>query len=285
MVCIMGLMFGCATRYVCDDGTTSTSPEKCQTNNLTESTNTQQTNPTNTQQTKPTNTQQTDPTNTQQTDPTTTPKNDDPIIKLENKPQILPQPEQKEEIKEKTMTAKAVELLEKHEKIESYYYYLDSGTSQGKEIWVKGDLIKTKRASSSYTPAERVDAVFIDRSKQTTTGYCYLAETDSDCLDERRGKTFDLNFKEENIVTPLDLIKSIKYAEIISEEMLEGRTLKLIQTDDNKKFWLDSFSGIVMKYQKIKPLEVGEEVLEEHTYTEVAINTLTTDDVNIPVEE
>ena len=183
---------------------------------------------------------------------------------------------------EKKMTSKVSELLSKYEKVKSYSYFQDSGTYNGFEVWIKGNKIKKKYAADYYKPDERMDVVFIDRDEKTAYGYCYVAKADSDCVDERMGKAFKMSFDDENIVAPIDLVKKIKYAKFINDEMLESRTLAVIKTDDDHKYWVEQYYGIPMKQQKVKSVDDQEEVLEEHTFTEMKFNSVSAEEVTLP---
>ncbi|MBT5021346.1 hypothetical protein HOK51_00960 [Candidatus Woesearchaeota archaeon] len=175
-------------------------------------------------------------------------------------------------------------LLEKHTKIKSYHYFKDSGTSKGYEVWVKGNKLKKRLSPDSYLPANRVDVVFIDRDKKTAYGYCYDTAAETDCIDERMGKAFKLSFTKENVETPLDILDSINYIEEIGEDMFQDRNTVIVQTDDNFKYWFDTYYGLIMKQQKLEETDDGFEVIEEHTFTDVYFNGLNSKEVSLPDE-
>ncbi len=182
------------------------------------------------------------------------------------------------------MTKEVEELLEKHKTITSVHYTQDSGTYDSREVWVKGSLIKkTVRLPRVYdNPAENYDVVYVDRSQKKAYSYCSSLETVK-CPAEYRGFAYELGYNEQNIITPFDIFKDVDYAEKTGTSTFDNRKCTIIQytnKDGNKeKLYLDNYFGFILK-QEI--LDSDDELIEKHTFTRVAVDTLKDQDVNLP---
>ncbi|MBW2963176.1 hypothetical protein KY306_00165 [Candidatus Woesearchaeota archaeon] len=182
------------------------------------------------------------------------------------------------------MTKEVKELLEKHKTITSVNYNEDSGTYDAREVWIKGSLIKkTARLPRTYdNPAENYDTVYIDRSQQKAYGYCTSLDV-AKCPAEYRGFAYELSYSEHNILTPFDIYKDVDYAEKTGTSTVDNRKSTIIQytnKDGNKeKLFIDNYFGFILK-QEI--YDSNDEILEKHTFTQVAFDNLKDQDVNLP---
>lgn len=182
------------------------------------------------------------------------------------------------------MTKEVSELLEKYKTVTSVKYTQDSGTYDTREVWVKGSKIKkTVDLPKRYTdPAENYDTVYIDRSQQKAYGYCASSET-LKCPKEYRGFAYELDYEEQNIITPFDILKNVDYAVKTGTTTIDNRRSTIIEyaNDNNnkEKLYLDNYYGFVLK-QEI--FDSNDEVVEKHTFTRVAFNDVEDQDVNLP---
>ncbi|MFC1801443.1 hypothetical protein ACFLZB_03185 [Nanoarchaeota archaeon] len=210
-------------------------------------------------------------------DETTTQDNEDITVKQSSDPKPTPQPTQQ-------MDSEIQELLDAHTDFNSVEFIKDSGTYNTQEIFVKGNkYTKSVERPGRYSdPSENYDTVYIDRDAQTAYGYC--ADKDKNkCPLEYRGSAYELDFDEEDIVLPLDLYDRITYAEKAGSETIENRKMTIIEftnSDGNReRMSIGQFYGFIFK-QEI--FDDNDEVIERHTFTNVAFNTLDIEDVSLP---
>ena len=135
------------------------------------------------------------------------------------------------------------------------------------EFYVKGDKIKYILQPGYKTADVDNDAyntVYIDKKAKTAKGYCDARN----CIV--KGKKADLNYDNSYILTPLDWLKNIDYAEKTGEELIEARNTLKVSTSDNKTIWIDTFFGL--------PLRV-ESSGNTYKFQGIAINGVKDDDV------
>lgn len=182
-----------------------------------------------------------------------------------------------------TMSQEVKDLLEKHNNIKSYSFIKDIGTDHI-EFSVRGDkYTKEVQRPSKYTdPAENYDTVFIDRDAETAYAYC--ADVSSvKCPLENRKDAYELEFEQQDVILPLDLLTGIQDAVVVGQEDIDERHTTIIQfTNSNgqkEKLWLGKFYGFVFQ-QNI--YNEDDEIIESHSFTKAAFNNLKDSDVSLP---
>jgi|GEM_PF-4699521 len=182
------------------------------------------------------------------------------------------------------MTKEVKELLEKHKTIESVQYTQDSGTYDTQDVFIKGSKIKkTVKLPKRYDdPAENFDTVYIDRSQQKAYGYCTSLDA-AKCDPEYRNFAYELDYNEQNILTPFEIFKNIDYAEKTGTSTVDNRKCTIVQytnqDGDKEKLFIDNYFGFILK-QEI--YDNNDELIEKHTFTQVAFDNLKDQDVNLP---
>jgi len=181
------------------------------------------------------------------------------------------------------MSDEVRELLELSEKIESAEFTKDSGTTNAQLLAVKGSKYTKKvKLPTSYTdPSENYDTVYIDRAEKIAYGYC-ADESKVKCPEEYRDQAYILNFEEEDVTLPFDLIEDVAYAEKKGTITMDSRQIKLIEfTNDQgytEKLGLDDYFGFVY----LQEIHDEDKLIEKHTFTDVIFNKLKDEDVSLP---
>ena len=173
------------------------------------------------------------------------------------------------------------ELLEKHRSVTSLHYVLDDGTPSAVIVWLKGDKLKKEIFRTRLGLETYYELVYVDRAAKTAYTHCAAA---AGCAAEHRDKAIPLNFAAENaVLTPFDLLKDVTSAEKIGTERFDERSTIIIQfTNEDghrEQLLVDSFFGVPLQ-QRIYGDD--DEVLEKHTFTKVAFNSLKEADVTLP---
>ncbi len=163
------------------------------------------------------------------------------------------EPEEVEEIEEveeqKEMTPEVRELLEVADtKVKSLRYSYKGPETEDffYDFFVKGNNVKYN-LDPTYkvidVDDDAYDTVYLDKELKTAQAYC----------DHRscraKGKKADLNYDEANILTPLDWLAKVEFAEKVGEELIEGRydTWKL--STNQGTMWIDNFYGIPLQVE------------------------------------
>lgn len=189
---------------------------------------------------------------------------------------VIPSPTQQ-------MTAEVKALLELHKNIKSVRFIKDAGANP-QTFYVKGEKFKkTVTPPSRYTdPSDNYDVVYVDRAAQKAYAYCSNSNT-LKCPLEYRNESYELDFQSEDTILPLDLFERFTYAEKVGKENVDDRQTTIIQftnpAGQKEKFWLDSFFGFVFR-QAI--YDANDQVIESHTFSNVAFDSLTDSDVSLP---
>lgn len=178
------------------------------------------------------------------------------------------------------LTKEVKDLLAKHLKAQSMKTVIDDGTPNALTIIVKGDKIrKITNVPRVYNKETFVNEIYVDRAAKTAYGVC----TDNfACPIERQKKAYPRDFASDDIVTPLDIIRKVTYAEKVGAEKFDNRETVIVEytnADGNReRLWLETYRGVPLQ-QRI--FDDGKEI-EKHTFTESAFDTYSDADVSLP---
>jgi uncharacterized protein YcfL len=179
----------------------------------------------------------------------------------------------------------AKELLNKHKNVKSIDYTFDGGSEKTIEVAVKGDKILKRVPSTQYTGDSTLgsyyNAIYLDRSSRTAYTHCRVSGT---CEPEHQDKALQLDFAKQNVITPIDIISKVTSASIIAEQQFNRRETTIIEYMNNggrrEQLWVDSFFGVPLQ-QKIFGSTDDADIIEEHTFTSMAFNSLKDSDVTL----
>lgn len=132
---------------------------------------------------------------------------------------------------------------------------------------------------SAYRPENRITNVYLDKTAQTAVGYCEL-EQEYNCVNQSVPRP--ASYSEWSIPWPEQWMNYIPAsAEARGSEQISDRTTTKVtfQKDGSDwEIWLDSYSGLPVRvYEK----QDGE-LVDEHHYRDLGINTVTEDQVTPP---
>jgi hypothetical protein len=202
-----------------------------------------------------------------------------PVVAVQPVPGENPVEMVVEEEVQKELPNQLQELLSKHETIQSVKYVMDDGTSNAVTVSLKGDKIKKNVFRARFGLESYYDTIYVDRDALTAYTHCV---TLYDCADEHKNKGIQLNFDEEDVLTPIQIIKSITIAEKVGTERFDGRDTIMIEftnaAGNREVLWIDTFFGMPLQQRIFN----GEVLLEKHTFTEVGFNRIKEADVTLP---
>ena len=202
---------------------------------------------------------------------------DDTPREVDNGDEVAPSPPQKEP------TAEVKELLEKHNPLKSVQYLMDTGLANTFTVYLRGDKLKKEITRSRYEAitADFVyyNTVYVDRVARTAYTHCIF---DQLCPALIRDQALVLDFEDEDIITPIQIIEGVTYAEKVGQERFDNRDTIILEytNDDGKRerLWVETFFGLPLQ-QRIYD---GDEVAERRTFTRVSFNSVKDDDVTLP---
>jgi len=174
------------------------------------------------------------------------------------------------------MSEELNDLISKSDNIGSMQYAYDKFVLKGEnifiEFYVKGGKIKQVHSlrSGEYVDGTRYDTVYIDVSVKIVEAYC---EDEEKC-----GYTdqISVNYDDFIIDTPLDLLNSIEYGEIVGSEIFDNKNCILVDSADGKRIWIWDYNGIPIKYAVYNS---DDEVIEKVEYLSMVVNQLKDRDV------
>jgi len=177
------------------------------------------------------------------------------VVSETSKTKIIEEEQEVVEIEEETIievnveeTAEVKELLSiADKKVEgiSYKYRGPETNEFFYEFFVKGNNVKyiiDPTYKDPHLDDDAYDAVYIDNQLKTALGYC----DDRKC--RIKGNKEVLDYDEVHILTPLDWLNSIEFAEKLGEELIGKRSTWKLSTN-NFTIWVDSFFGVPLKVE------------------------------------
>jgi len=170
----------------------------------------------------------------------------------------------------KEVSPEIVDLLNiADEKVKSLKYdYKGPETAEAfYTFYIKGNLIKyTFEPTSKFIDAydDAYDTIYFNKDDKTAMGYC----DNKKC--KVKGKKADLSYDEVYILTSLDWLDEIKFAEKIGEQLIDKRNTWKLSTEEFT-IWIDTFFGVPMQ------VESGDNIIQ---FKKMDFKNLKDEDVN-----
>lgn len=188
----------------------------------------------------------------------------------------------------KVTDSKLQSLLEKQEKVNSYSFYYSTSENWNlirDQYLIKGDIVKVKLFEVNQWDKDYFDSVYLNMKTKTAKAFCENRDQDR-CKDKDR--EFAVNYEDFIIVTPLEWLNSITPdAEIVSSESFDERMSAVVEykRDDGTmvRIWVDKFAGIPVRI--LVYMDEVENVLEQYSFRDLTINTLTRKDMEHQFDE
>ena len=191
---------------------------------------------------------------------------------------------------DKEMSDELKALIAKTGKVKSLAYFYEDGTNAF-QAYVKDNKMKIEFTDRKPVKNEKgetlYDTAYLDLNTKTVEVYCERYWSCRDIVEDEDEEVEGVaTFNDFITQTPIDLIKSINYAEINpngGQMMDDGKNAILVEytdTDGNLvKIWLWEFRGIPLLYQKFKKTGDESEKIKEIEYHQVSIDTVLFKDV------
>ena len=146
------------------------------------------------------------------------------------------------------MSAEVKELLSKAEqKVQSISYkYKGSETSDLYQFYVKDVRIRyilNPPVKSLDVDEDAYESIYINKEERTAEAYC----AERKC--KVKGKKENLSYDEAYVMTPLDWLNRIGYAEKLGEELIGKRSTWKLNTDNAGTVWIDTFFGVPLQIE------------------------------------
>lgn len=172
------------------------------------------------------------------------------------------------------------ELLTRHTSIKSFGTNVDDGTLNAYSIKVHGSKIRKEIiVQPMYDNNTVIDTVYLDRAAKTAYGACFDGFI---CPKGRQNLAFPADFYKEDVLSPTDIIPKSGLVQQVGKEQIDGRPTIIIEynnSDTNReRLWLDAYSGIPMRQR----IYSDERTSLEHTFTRLAVNAYSEEDVSVP---
>ncbi len=129
---------------------------------------------------------------------------------------------------------------------------------------------------------ENFDTVFLDFAERSARAFC-LEGIPHTCAEQ--GKEFPVRFDDYALTRPLDWLSELPAsATITSEQMIEGRTAKVVEFSKDGmyyRYFIDSFTGVPLRVHLFADAE-RRELTGGVEYHDIAFNTVRAEDVTPP---
>src|SRR3989338_761723 len=155
--------------------------------------------------------------------------------------EIAEEPAEKQE--SSTEVKGLISLAEQKVQSLSYKYKGPETNNFFYEFFVKWDKIKYAPIPDYKTidvDDDAYDTIYISRELETAEAYCESRKC------RVKGKKADLDYNEANILTPLDWLNMIEFAEKAGEELIEQRNTWVLSANGFKA-WVDTFFGVPLQ--------------------------------------
>jgi len=176
------------------------------------------------------------------------------------------------------MSQELMNLIAKSDKVESMDYsfskVVESEPAIYMHVYVKGNKMKQEFPKESGVVQRKYTVVYLDISEKTAYAYCKEEWCDN------KEASVPVSYGDFIKETPLSLLKSIDYAEIVGSEYYDKNEATIIQlTNDQgniEKIWVWEYRGIPLKYEVY---DSAGEVIEKVEYKGMVVNQLKDSDV------
>ncbi len=198
------------------------------------------------------------------------------IDEVDNKPSLseeeLLEKSEEETVEEPKVLPKEVkEILEKSKtRLKNYKYnFVQPGDTTIYQMYVLGDnIMKVYPRQIKLKDTVYYDTIYIDVAKETAEAYCI---EESNCNKDNLGvKMGDTIFKEEYLKLPTEWADEIEWAEIVDENIVEGRDCLSLNTNIGAVI-LETYYGWIY--------EIVDEDENTWKFTGTAFNSVKEDDV------
>lgn len=190
----------------------------------------------------------------------------------------------------KQMSQQLKDLIVKTDKVKSMAYFYDDGVNAF-QAYVKDNFMKIeftdKKPVKDASGKTLYDTAYIDLNKRTAVVYCERYWSCRDIVpDDDTPVEGAASFGDFITQTPIDLIKSVQYAEInpTGGQMLDNgkNAVEIDYTNsagNSVKIWIWDFRGIPLIYQELKQVGDQTQQVKKIEYHEVSIDTILIKDV------
>lgn len=179
------------------------------------------------------------------------------------------------------MSKELKDLIAKADSVTSLQYDYSSFVQGGVDVFIKfyiyGDKMKQVYPikAGAHRPDERFDTVYLDLSKKTAKAYCEDADHCEDIT-----VLFSVDYNDYLVQTPLDMLNSIDYAEIVGSDMYDKKETKIVEFNNKKgntqKVWIWDYKGLPLKSEEY---DQDDELIERVEYKDLIFNQLKERDV------
>jgi hypothetical protein len=152
---------------------------------------------------------------------------------------------------EKNVEPEFQDFVDKVYTYDNYQYrYTGPNSAYSMEVSVKGNRMGYyfKDYALKYGIDEFYDHVMLDMSQETAYQYC---ESKSKCSDENREFARQVDYSDRKIPTLIDVMDSIVTAKIVADEMMMQKSSKKVEYTDKDGItgvmWVDKYFGTPLR--------------------------------------
>lgn len=191
-------------------------------------------------------------------------------------PEPAPEPEpEPEPVKQMSKTVR--DLLEDHSRVKSLGYLYQDARNYPMEwpTWVRGNEVAMDLREPVQASGDNyITKVYLNTASKTAEGYCESKIHRCEDPNEAVSVTY-AKYKRK---TPIDWIKSVKYAEKESEETMQQRRVLKLQFEsfdgDSGVMWVDDYYGVPMEVW----VESGSDTTK-YIFEDISFNSVTDSDL------